>query len=142
MRLKLTIMTLLLAFGMGAWAQESADDAKIIVWLKDGAKAEVLFNQMPEFLYADGNLILQNSDTELSWPLEKLDKFTFEGMGSSTPTNIQYGNVKAKLDIANGCSVYDLSGKLIKKEIRSLKELPAGTYIVKDGSVTFKVVRK
>jgi hypothetical protein len=38
--------------------------------------------------------------------------------------------------------VYDTSGKLVKKEINSLSELPAGTYIVKDGSVTFKVVKK
>ena len=54
MKLKLTIMTLLLALGMGAWAQETKD-AKIIVWQKDGNTTEILFNQMPEFLYADGN---------------------------------------------------------------------------------------
>jgi hypothetical protein len=36
----------------------------------------------------------------------------------------------------------DLSGKLVKKQIRSLSELPAGTYILKDGSVTTKVVRR
>ncbi len=75
MKLKLTIMTLLLALGIGAWAQE-AKDAKIIVWQKDGNTTEILFNQMPEFLYADGNVSLQNGDTELSWSLAKLDKFT------------------------------------------------------------------
>ena len=47
-------MTLLLAVlcSSGAWAQ----DAKIIVWLNDGSKTEVLFADMPEFTYVDGNI--------------------------------------------------------------------------------------
>lgn len=142
MKLKLTIMTLLLALGIGAWAQE-AKDAKIIVWQKDGNTTEILFNQMPEFLYADGNVSLQNGGTTMSWSLAKLDKFTFEDVEPAIPTNMKdLKDKKAKLDIAKGCAVYDLSGKLVKKQIRSLSELPAGTYIVKDGKVSTKVVKK
>ena len=37
---------------------------------------------------------------------------------------------------------YDISGKRIRKGAKPLSELPTGTYIVKDGSVTIKVVRK
>ena len=55
-----------------------ADDSKIIVWLKDGTKTEVPFKTMPEFLYADGTLSLKCEQSELSWSLSKLDKFTFE----------------------------------------------------------------
>ena len=55
-----------------------ADQSKIIVWLKDGSKTEVPFETMPEFVYADGNLSLKGGQSDFSWPLSKLDKFTFE----------------------------------------------------------------
>jgi len=47
-----------------------------------------------------------------------------------------------KLDIAKGYAVYEIGGQLIKKQIRSLSELPKGTYILKDGSETIKVVKQ
>ena len=138
---KQTILTLLLTlFAVGTWAA----DAKIIVWQKDGNTTEILFNEMPEFLYADGNVSVQNGGTTLSWPLANLEKFTFEDVAPSVPTvptgvkEVQ----KPKLDIMKGCAVYDLSGRLVKEQIRSLSELPKGTYILKDGSVTTKVVKR
>ena len=142
MRLKQTILTLLLTFVSTAmWAQEMVSDAKIIVWLKDGTTTTLLFRDMPEIQYADGNVIIQNGDTQVSWPIANLDKLTFEDLDASIPTNVKDMKT-AKLDIARSSAVYDTSGKLVKKEINSLSELPAGTYIVKDGSVTFKVVKK
>ena len=61
MKARRTILTLLIAFvSTMAWAQETAE-AKIIVWQKSGNKTEVLFNQMPEFLYADGNVSVQQA---------------------------------------------------------------------------------
>lgn len=138
MKTRLFLLTLLLVFfATSIWA----DDAKIIVWLNDGNKTEILFTEMPEFLYADGNVSLQNGGTTMSWPLSKLQKFTFEAI-AAPPTDIKDVKTADKLDIAKGCAVYDLSGKLVKKQIRSLSELPAGTYILKDGSVTTKVVRR
>ena len=120
-----------------AWA----DDAKIVVWQNDGNKTEVLFTEMPEFVYSDGNVTLKGSDTELSWPLANLRKFTFES-SESMLTDIK--DVAAtSLDIRSGkCAVYDLNGTLVKATINSLSELPKGVYIVKDGSVTVKAVRK
>lgn len=144
MKAKKTILTLLLAFlTMGVWAQETAD-AKIVVWQKDGKTTEVLFNQMPEFRYADGNVSVQNGGTTLSWSLATLDKFTFEDIEASVPL-VPTGMKEVqqpKLDIVKGCAVYDLSGNLVKRQIRSLSELPKGTYILKDGSVTTKVMKR
>ena len=138
MKHRLTILSLLLTLMVTAtWA----GDAKIIVWLNDGNKTEILFNQMPEFLYADGNVSVLNGSTQLSWPVSNLHKFTFEDV-ASTPTDIKDVKTTEKLDIAKGCAVYDLNGRLIKKQIRSLSELPKGVYIIKDGNVTTKVVRK
>ena len=136
--MKQTILTLLFTLlTVNLWAE----DAKIIVWLNDGNKTEILFNQMPEFLYADGNVSVQNGSTQLSWPLSNLHKFTFENV-ASTPTDIKDIKTAAKLDISKGCAVYDLNGRLLREQINSLSELPKGVYIVKDGDVTIKVVRK
>ena len=142
MKTKQILLTLLLCLvSFGASAQETAE-AKIIVWQKDGNKTAILFNQMPEFLYADGNVSIQNGSTTLSWSLANLQKFTFEDVEASKPTDIKDVKTTPKLDIAKGCAVYDLSGRLVKRQIRSLSELPKGTYILKDGSVTTKVVKR
>ena len=131
-------MVLLLAVlsSVGVWA----DDAKIIVWLNDGNKSEVLFADFPELTYADGYVSISSNSpsTTLSWPIEKLQKLTFE----NSITAIR--DVKAAgLDLlSDRFDAYDLSGKLVKKQIKSLSELPRGEYIVKDGRVTIKVVRK
>ena len=138
MKMKQPILTLLFTLlTVSVWA----GDAKIIVWLNDGNKTEILFNQMPEFLYADGHVSVQNGSTQLSWPLSNLHKFTFENV-ASTPTDIKDIKTAAKLDISKGCAVYDLNGRLLREQINSLSELPKGVYIVKDGDVTIKVVRK
>jgi hypothetical protein len=134
--LKQTLLTLLLALiGANAWA----DNPIIVIWFSDGNKTEVLFNDTPEFSYADGYVTMQsnNPSTTLSWPIESLLKLTFEGID----TDIK--EVKTGLDIhSDKMTVYDLNGKMIKKNIKSLSELPKGVYIVKDGRVTTKVERK
>ena len=133
-------MTLLLAVlsSTGAWAEDKAPG--IIVWLANGDKTEVLFSDMPELTYVDGYVTLRsnNPSTAISWPLETVKKLTFEDVSTGI------GDIKdTGLDIlSDKMAVYDLSGKLVKQRIKSLSELPKGTYIVKDGSVTFKVVRK
>ena len=130
-------MTLLFALlcSTGAWAEEKAPG--IVVWMNDGNKTEVLFADVPELTYADGYVTIQTNQpsTTLSWPLENVEKLTFEEVSTNIKTT--------SLDIlSNKMEVYDLSGKLIKSRVKSLSELPKGTYIVKDGSVTIKVVRK
>lgn len=137
---KKTILTLLLTFfAVGTWAQdETASEPAIIIWLNDGNKAQVLFSEMPVVTYDNGVLMLKGEETELSWPLENVNKFTI----GNTGTGIR--NVKtADLDLlSDKLTVYDLDGRLVQKDLKSLSELPKGVYIIKDGSVTTKVVRK
>ena len=117
-----------------------AQEAKIIVWLADGNKSEVLFADMPELTYADGYINLQSNSpsTTFSWPIENVQKLTFENV------NTAIRDVKATgLDLlSDHFDAYDLSGKLVRKGIKSISELPLGTYIIKDGNVTLKVQRK
>lgn len=133
-------MTLLLAVlsSSGAWAQE----AGMIVWLTDGSKTEVLISDLPEITYEDGNVTLKSDKTELSWPIENLERLTFENVQHPIPTVVR--DIKTTgLDIlSDKFEAYDLQGRLVKKNLKSLSELPKGTYIIKDGRVTIKVMRK
>ena len=136
MKQKLLFLLMALLPSAMAWAE----DSKIIVWLNDDTKTEVLFDDMPEFVYQDGTVSLKSEKTELSWPLAKLEKFTFVTIESAT--DIKIVPTKGKLGLAKGCAVYDLNGRLLKENVTSLSELPVGTYIVNDGSVTTKVIRR
>ena len=62
-----------------------AQDAKIIIWLNDGNKSEVLFADMPELTYADGYINLQSNSpsTTFSWPIENVQKLTFENVNTA-----------------------------------------------------------
>lgn len=129
-------LLLALTIPAGAWA----DSGKIIVWMNDGSTVPVLFSDMPEFTYADGYVTLQsaNPSTALSWPIESLQKLTFENIA----TGIK--DVKATgLDImSENATAYDTDGRIVKTGLKSLSELPKGVFIIKDGDVTIKVVRK
>ena len=122
----------------GAWAQEKAKG--IVIWLNDGNQSKVLFADMPELTYADGMVSLTSNSpsTSFSWPIETVQKMTFEDVETAIRDVKTTG-----LDLlSEQFDAYDLSGKLVKKDIKSLSELPKGEYIIKDGSVTIKVVRK
>ncbi len=140
MKTKNFLLTLLLTlFAMGTWAQgEAADEPVIIIWLNDGNSQQVLFDEMPVVTYDNGVLMLKGEETELSWPLENVNKFTFGNAGTGVR------DVKtADLDLlSDQLTVYDLNGRLVKKNVKSLSELPKGVYVIENGSVTTKVVRK
>ena len=129
------VLLLAVLCSTGARAEDKAKG--IVVWLNDGNKTEVLFSDMPEFTYSDGNVTLKSTTTELSWPIANLQRFTFEDV---IVTGIK--DIKGLDILADDCDAYDPSGRLVKRNVKSLSELPAGTYIVKTGSVTVKVIRK
>lgn len=140
MKTKHFLLTLLLTlFAVGTWAQDEAtDEPVIIIWLNDGNSQKVLFSEMPVVTYDNGVLMLKGEETELSWPLENVNKFTI----GNAATGIR--DVKtADLDLlSDKLTVYDLNGRLVKKNVKSLSELPKGVYVIENGSVTTKVVRK
>lgn len=134
------MLLLVMLSSVGAWAQdeEPTYNPVIVISLNDGSNQQVLFDEMPEFTLDNGVMALKGETVEMSWPLENLIKFTF----GYVSTGIR--SVKATgLDIlSDQMSVYDLNGKMVKKQIHSLSELPKGVYIISNGRVTTKVVRK
>ena len=118
-----------------AWAE----DGKMTVWLSGDKTVQVLFSEKPEITYADGNVTLKGTTTELTWPIEDVKRLTFDDDDATDIENV----AAAGLDIlSDRYDAYDLGGKLVKQQVKSLSELPAGKYILKNGSVTIKVLRK
>lgn len=134
-RAAMTLLVAVLSF-MSTGAR--AENVRIVVWLSDGSNLGVLFTDKPEISYADGDVTLKCQKLELSWPIASVLKLTFD----DNTTEVK-GVEAADIDsLSDDSAVYDLKGQLVKKQIKSLSEVPKGTYIVKDGSVTIKVVRK
>ena len=130
----LFLLIALLPSAMG-WA----DDGKMTVWLSGNRMVQVLFSETPEITYADGNVTLKVPSTELTWPIEDVQKLTFNDDDATGIKEVP----TAGLDIlSDSYDAYDFGGKLVKQQVKSLSELPAGKYILKNGSVTIKVVRK
>ena len=118
-----------------AWAE----DGKMTVWLSGDKTVQVLFSEKPEITYADGNVTLKGTTTELTWPIEDVKRLTFDDDDATDIENV----AAAGLDIlSDRYDAYDLGGKLVKQQVKSLSELPAGKYLLKNGSVTIKVLRK
>lgn len=116
-----------------------ANDYKIILWFNDGNNIELLFNEYPLFVYEDDSLILKSNQSDFSWPLKQLDKFTIEnGIG----TDIQNKPSENLNVIFESSDVYDLNGKKIIKQAKLPLNLPKGIYIVKKGNLTTKVIIK
>ncbi len=140
----LLLLTMLTA--TGAWA----DQSKIIVWLKDGSKTEVPFDKMPEFVYDNGMISLKGNESELSWELVSLDKFTFETeetvyhseasitIGKSGKAsywcdkNLDFsGREDVKAFVVTG---YDYQGETSTIWLTRVKDVPAGTPIIVKGT--------
>ena len=140
MKTKVKLLLLLLTVFSVARAQ----DSKIIVWLNDGNKSEVLFTDMPEFSYLDGNVVLKGTSTELAWPIENVQKMTFE-VSEPDPDGIQTVQV-GQLDLANGGAVYDLSGRKVHDSFGKknngqpfpFNELKKGIYIINGRKVRIR----
>ena len=135
MKQKLLFLLMFLLTSSMAWAE----DGQMTVWLSGDKTVQVLFSEMPEITYADGNVTLKGTTTELTWPIEDVKRLTFNDDDATDIEDV----AAAGLDIlSDSYDAYDLGGKLVKQQVKSLSELPAGKYILKNGSVTIKVLRK
>ena len=139
--MKKTILSLLTLFAATAvWA-----DTALFVHPKTGGVLEIAFSEKPVVTYSDGNLIITAAEASVTYPLSNMDKFTFGEVDD------QVTRITAPVNTApQPTYIYSLDGKLMRTyqpgENRatsaSVEGLPAGTYVVKNGKTSYKVLKK
>lgn len=138
-KLILSLLTLLAA--STAWA-----DTSLIVHQKSGGTVEFAFCEKPVVTYSDGYLVITAQDRTVQFPMSNLQKFTFGEVEEDQITRIT-----APVNVApQPTYIYGIDGKLMRTLKPSddgttpanLDGLPAGTYVIKNGKTSYKVLKK
>ena len=135
-----------------------ADDTVLQVWFSDGQVISINLNDNPKTTYKDGNLLIQTDNNSVTYPLEKVKRYTYTtSTGIETPTkmgvsfssdgeSLTFTGLKPHTPIF----LYNVVGVLLKtmdsgdqnKTIISVSHLPVGVYLVKVNGGTYKIIKR
>ena len=127
-----------------AAAAHGAETA-LIVHQKSGGTVEFAFSEKPVVTYADGCLVVSVQGASVEYPLSDMQKFTFGEVSD------QYTRIVAPAQRKpQPTCIYNVGGVLLRTlqpsadgtTPASLDGLPAGTYIIKNGTTTYKTIKK
>lgn len=136
----------------------------LMIAQKDGSQVKVAFKHHPEFRHDGAALQLTSQGLDISYPDGTLDYFKIIAE-TDTPTGIYSPSTNSKdarpLMTTDGVCVagaqpgdylyvYTLDGKIVGNAVVdpegsaevSLSRYGAGTYIIKSGNTTFKMIKK
>ena len=154
MKKLLILITVLLASTLA-----KADDMKLFVWFSNGSVMSINLFESPKTTYKDGNLVITMMKNSVTYPLEKVRRFTYgySSVGIDTPE---------KMDVAFSSdgetltftglkphtlvSLYNVAGVLLQtidsgnqnKTVISASHLPVGVYVVKVDGGTYKIMKR
>ena len=140
--MKKIILFALLALGCAAGHAQNT----LYIWQQTGEVVSYAFWEKPRITYADTNLILTTTKVQVEFPLSSVRKFTF----NDVMIDDAIGTVRATLKDEGPPGIYTLGGVLVKtvpaeaggRHTYSLDELPAGVYVVKSKTTSYKVVKR
>ena len=151
---KLFSLIILFVFALSVMA----DDMLLQIWQSDGKVVNIDLNEQPVTTYSDGNLIITTTRTTITYPLEKVVKYTYvsaEGIESLDAMNTKFsqdGETLIFSGLAQGTeiAVYASSGQMMRKTKAgsqtkttvSVSDLPPGVYLVKVNAVTYKITKR
>ena len=141
--MKRLILSMLTLFA----ATFSQAQTALIVHQKSGGTVEYAFSEKPVVTYSDGYLIITatGSKESVMYPLSNMQKFTFGEVSD------QVTRITTPASVApQSTFIYSIDGKLVRtlnpnedgSTSASVEGLPAGTYVIKNGTTTYKVLKK
>ena len=98
-----------------------AVEAKLQVWRADGEVITFDLDEEPVTTYADGNLVIKTSTRTITYPLEKVRKYTY-----FIPSNIQLGDADGN-GVVEAADVIEVSNKILGK--------PSAKFVEKNADV-------
>ena len=133
-------LLLLSALFTGAHAQNTLN-----VIQKDGTITCFAFADKPIATFSGSDVIVSTTKTEVTFPFSSIVKYTFDD--GLTPTGIFSTRNAAKV---YPVKIFNSAGAIVKTIETSsegtaevqINTLPAGTYIINNGTTTYKIIRK
>ena len=98
-----------------------AVEAKLQVWRADGEVITFDLDEEPVTTYANGNLVIKTSKKTITYPLEKVRKYTY-----FIPSNILLGDADGN-GVVDAADVIEVSNKILGK--------PSGKFVEKNADV-------
>lgn len=139
---KLIFFLLTLFAATASWA-----DTALFIHQKSGGVVEYAFSEKPVVTYNEGYLVISSveSDYRVWYPLSNLQKFTFGEVDEQVTRIVAPVNT-----VPQPTFIYSIDGKLMRtlqpsedgSTSASLNGLPAGTYVIKNGNTSYKVLKK
>ena len=136
-------LPLLFAFSIQGWSKS----VQLVVHAKSGGEVSYALSEKPVVTYKGDVLILTTESTTVEYPLADLQKLTFEETADaveSVSMNQPRGDGTVR--------IYNVSGALLRtiqpsendgSDTKfSTQDLPAGIYIIKQGTQTYKIRKK
>ena len=137
---KLILFMLTLLAANVSWA-----DTALFVHQKSGGVVEYAFSEKPVVTYSEGYLVITAGYSSVCYPLSNMEKFTFGEVDDQVTRIVAPANVAPQPTF-----IYSISGVLVRtfqpdnngSTSASLEGLPAGTYVVKNGKTSYKVMKR
>lgn len=134
---------------------------RLVVWLTDGTKVTHDLSDQPETTFQDGALFLKTEKVSVSYPLEKVQRYTYEGSFPAIgipPVKagevcVSQGNNGMRFDglpAGTPLELYSPEGRLLSSQcaaegqstVVSVAGMPTGIYIIKAGEASYKFLKK
>lgn len=135
-----------------------ADDMILQIWQSDGKVVNIDLDEQPVTTYSEGNLIITTKNTVITYPLEKVAKYTYvtaDGISNLESMRTKFSRdgetlIFAGLEQGTEIALYASSGQMMHrtkvgpqaKTIVSVSDLPPGVYLVKVNSITYKITKR
>lgn len=133
--------------------EEVASITKLLVWENDDTYTIYMCSDHPEVYIEKESLVLSVNNTKVLYPANEVRRFTF---ADDSLTPIEETKLNGSFNITENLiqvfdlhdsdvSIYDMSGRLVRKERvidgmldLNISDLQKGVYVVKAGNVNFK----
>lgn len=151
----LTITILLLSVFCG----RTVHAQRLVIWQKDGSKVSYNLDEQPKTTFTTEDLVITTTTTSISYPLAKIQRYTYEG-GTLSVRDVKQDGISLSHDgdliivkgLASGKSVtvHRVDGvQLLTKRsdgsdslTLSLSSLPSGVYVIKADEITYKFLKR
>lgn len=108
---------------------------------KDGGVVSYSFEDKPVVSYQGDYLHVATAKISVDYPLSELEKMTFEENASAVD--------ELRTESPAAVLIYTLEGRLLRMveasegvSCANLSDLPAGTYVIKNGTKNYKIIKR